>query len=189
MGAAPFFTLGTGADVDVAFGNALADARFEHGHLPYTGTIAEKDGWVILNPVSQLETNAYRQAETLIDVDVRVGDKYGPAGALAVVFNPRTTTLTVPEFTPHQTDADTQAALTQVVLELLRRKRGLRRGENLVTADVVSYTCPQTRYGFPRRWSEVTTTVTIAKSGAALTSDAIAAAKPEGWLFFGYAKS
>jgi len=46
MGAASFQTTYVARDAATAFANAASDARFEHGHGGYTGTLAEKDGFL-----------------------------------------------------------------------------------------------------------------------------------------------
>jgi hypothetical protein len=48
MGAATFETYRDGADVSAAFRNAVEEAGWEYGHGGYTGTIAEKDDYVII---------------------------------------------------------------------------------------------------------------------------------------------
>jgi len=45
MGAESFVTYARGKTVKEAFDNAVREARYEHGHGGYTGTIAEKDGF------------------------------------------------------------------------------------------------------------------------------------------------
>lgn len=46
MGATNFSTVASGRTVADAYANAVRDARYWHGHGGYTGTIAEKSGWV-----------------------------------------------------------------------------------------------------------------------------------------------
>ena len=43
MGASTFLTRATGKTAREAFASATSDARYEHGHGGYTGTIAEKN--------------------------------------------------------------------------------------------------------------------------------------------------
>lgn len=45
MGASEFRTRGQGKTVREAYRAAVDDARYEHGHGGYTGTVAEKDGF------------------------------------------------------------------------------------------------------------------------------------------------
>ena len=48
MGADTFQTISFGPNATEAFRNAQEEARYEHGHHGYTGTIAEKDGFELL---------------------------------------------------------------------------------------------------------------------------------------------
>lgn len=84
MGAVTFFctppTVGT---VEQAFHDAVEQARYDFGHAGYTGTIAEKDSWVVIDATGINEVDADRLARTLIeDDDERIRDKWGPAGAI-----------------------------------------------------------------------------------------------------------
>ena len=47
MGAEAFSTISYGKSADDAFRTAKIDAEYEHGHAGYTGTIAEKDSFVM----------------------------------------------------------------------------------------------------------------------------------------------
>lgn len=49
MGAANFEVKSWGRDPRHAFNNAVEDARYEHGHGGYTGTIAEKMGYELVD--------------------------------------------------------------------------------------------------------------------------------------------
>lgn len=82
----------TTSDAD-AFRMAHEQAKHEHGHGGYTGTLAEKNGFVLIARVKS-EENARAIAEALIHhgtngilayrreaIDI-VDDKWGPAGAL-----------------------------------------------------------------------------------------------------------
>ncbi len=46
MGATIFETIATGADPAAAYAEAVRRARYDSGHAGYTGTVAEKDGFV-----------------------------------------------------------------------------------------------------------------------------------------------
>jgi hypothetical protein len=83
MGAADFTAFHEGVDPAAAFAAAKEAAQNEYGRGGYTGTIAEKDTFVVsrLEPVRWRE--AYRMVADLKDQDDRI-DKYGPAGAIAV---------------------------------------------------------------------------------------------------------
>ena len=79
MGAAAFITEARGRNAQEAFHSAVERALYEHGHGGYTGTIAEKTGFVGItlpegaDPVSE--------AGRMIDEDDdRIADKWGPAG-------------------------------------------------------------------------------------------------------------
>lgn len=48
MGADQFLTLADGATAGEAFNAAVSEAQWEHGHGGYTGTIAEKSGYVVV---------------------------------------------------------------------------------------------------------------------------------------------
>jgi hypothetical protein len=50
MGAESFANYGTGATVQEAFGAVTQQARYEYGHGGYTGTIAEKRSFHLLDP-------------------------------------------------------------------------------------------------------------------------------------------
>lgn len=84
MGACTFSTVGKGKTADKAFAAAVAQARHEHGHGGYTGTIAEKYGYVLIEPpAGQSRDERKRFAWDLIDAgDRRVDDKWGPAGCI-----------------------------------------------------------------------------------------------------------
>jgi hypothetical protein len=48
MGACDFEAYGTGKTVGEAFGSAVNEAQWEHGHGGYSGTIAEKHGFSLI---------------------------------------------------------------------------------------------------------------------------------------------
>lgn len=111
MGAEYFTHTAKGASASAAFDQAVTDAHYDYGHAGYTGTIAEKDGFVLYEPlpgityaelahVADLATDASygvnteaaraevlrmfgpRQGDDLINrAD---GDKWGPACAVRV---------------------------------------------------------------------------------------------------------
>lgn len=49
MGATQFITHAYGKTIEEAFNTAYEDALWEHGHGGYTGTIAEKPGFVLVD--------------------------------------------------------------------------------------------------------------------------------------------
>jgi hypothetical protein len=54
MGAANFEVTGQGETPEAAFRALVTEAQYEHGHGGYTGTIAEKDGFVMVQPIATL---------------------------------------------------------------------------------------------------------------------------------------
>ena len=89
MGAIEFSTTGYGLDSHDAFANARTAAAWEHGHGGYTGTIAEKTGFVVTTPVVFPDVvSAKAHANDLLWArDARVDDKRGPAGAVRFIDN------------------------------------------------------------------------------------------------------
>jgi len=83
MGAVVFMNVGLGSSAKKAFDDLVYEARYQHGHGGYTGTIAEKNSFVVI-PVPDGMT-AFQYAEKLIDdCDPRVDDKWGDAGCIHV---------------------------------------------------------------------------------------------------------
>jgi len=84
MGASVFFTSASGSSAKEAFRDAVDEAAYEHGHGGYTGTIAEKNEFVMCSSeVYNTFDEAYDFANSLIDNDDRrVSDKWGPAGCV-----------------------------------------------------------------------------------------------------------
>ena len=81
MGAESFVQEAAGATAKAAFQAAKEQAWYDHGHSGYTGTIAEKDSFVMI-PLPEGE-DPYEYAEELIgDGDVRIDNKWGPAGCI-----------------------------------------------------------------------------------------------------------
>lgn len=86
MGATTFFCVGEGKSAKDAFQKEVYDARYQHGHGGYTGTIAEKDSFVIIPLAEGFEPLAY--ADKLIDdCDPRIDDKWGDAGCIPMGNN------------------------------------------------------------------------------------------------------
>jgi hypothetical protein len=81
MGACDFFTEANGVDAKDAFEAAVDCAKYMNGHGGYTGTIAEKHSFTMIEVPKGREP--YEYAEELIDEDDRrVSDKWGPAGCI-----------------------------------------------------------------------------------------------------------
>ncbi len=84
MGAEVFITYSRGATAEEAFNEAVRRAQHDWGHSGYTGSIAEKDSFVIIKAPKDT-TNFSGYADQLIeDCDSRIDDKWGPAGCIPV---------------------------------------------------------------------------------------------------------
>jgi len=87
MGASEFFDYGYGKTPDAAFSEARQRAEYDYGHAGYTGTMAEKDSFVMI-PLPPRK-NPIKYAEKLMtDQDSRIDDKWGPAGCIEVRISP-----------------------------------------------------------------------------------------------------
>jgi len=85
MGAEVFYEVYPGKNASEAFSSAVEDAKYNYGHAGYTGSIAEKDDFVMVsNQVFDSRSDASAYADRLIDEgDPRIDDKWGPAGCVA----------------------------------------------------------------------------------------------------------
>lgn len=84
MGSDVFMVISKSKNAQEAFKAARDKAFYDYGHRGYSGTIAEKDSFVMI-PVSALpEGMTYIDyANLLIDkADERIDDKWGPAGCI-----------------------------------------------------------------------------------------------------------
>lgn len=79
MGSTTFFCLVKGKTAKNAFEYARYDARYEHGHGGYTGTIAEKDSFVVIPLKEGIDPWVYAD-QLIADDDKRICDKWGDAG-------------------------------------------------------------------------------------------------------------
>jgi hypothetical protein len=103
MGAETFSTTATGPAPQAAFNDAVRSACWESGNGGYTGTIAEKHDFTIIDRTVRFLDQARKEASRLLhDDDPRISDKWGPAGALPYYDPPtasaatsRTVTVTV----------------------------------------------------------------------------------------------
>lgn len=81
MGATWFESVSDHDNVAKAFKEARQAALWDYGHAGYTGTIAEKSKYTVidLNPhdINDIEEFAWQMND-----DPRVSDKWGPAGAI-----------------------------------------------------------------------------------------------------------
>jgi hypothetical protein len=83
MGGQTFETIAGGKDPKEAFARAREQAAWDHGHSGYTGTIAEKDDFVLIDVPAGEDPITF--AEKIVrDGDKRVDDKWGPAGCVKV---------------------------------------------------------------------------------------------------------
>jgi hypothetical protein len=80
MGATTYFCTSSGTTPNEAFVNAVKNAKYEHGHIGYTGTIAEKDTFTMAIDKPLSESAAYTLANSL--VDGKYADKWGPSGCI-----------------------------------------------------------------------------------------------------------
>ncbi|WNV83091.1 hypothetical protein [Umezawaea sp. Da 62-37] len=169
MGAQTFITYAEGADVDAAFRATVEQAEYEYGHAGRSGTIAEKNGYVVINGGPLSPGDAAALANTLIDgADRRIDDKWEPAGAIAVLGGIRTLSgIPVPPRSGGYPDLKT-AALAAV--------DGLLGDDEIVTKSHLD------RYSLRRGSIEIdqSATAIITTTGSA---------KLTGWLFFGRANS
>ena len=83
MGATTFKTISTGKTAREAFTTATQNARWNCGNSGYTGTIAEKSSFVMINVPAGKTASDYAE-DLMDDGDPRIDDKYGPAGCIAL---------------------------------------------------------------------------------------------------------
>jgi len=86
MGADSFQVKSSGETAQLAFQYATSDARHEHGHGGYTGSIAEKRSFRMLS-VPEGKTIQQFADEILWDDDHWITEKSGPAGCIALGGN------------------------------------------------------------------------------------------------------
>lgn len=87
MGATTFSVRSVGDNAKDAFQKAVENARYESGNGGYTGTIAEKRSFVLINMPTKPTSfrDVYTYADQLIDNgDKRIDDKWGPAGCIYI---------------------------------------------------------------------------------------------------------
>lgn len=83
MGAENFTNIAEGKTPEAAFLTAKEEAFYDHGHSGYTGTIAEKDEFVMIDLPAGEDPHKY--ADSLIENDdPRIDDKWGPAGCISL---------------------------------------------------------------------------------------------------------
>ena len=81
MGGTTFTQLGKGETATEAFLSAQAEARHQYGHGGYTGTLAEKQAFIMITPPAGSDIAIF-VANLLDNDDPRVADKWGPAGCV-----------------------------------------------------------------------------------------------------------
>jgi hypothetical protein len=82
MGAQTFSQIASGKTAKEAFDNAVKEAQYDYGHAGYTGTIAEKDSFIMIPTPADLvgQENVYVDYNDDNDDWDKVNDKWGPAG-------------------------------------------------------------------------------------------------------------
>lgn len=71
-------------NVRKAFDTAVAQAQYDYGHAGYTGSIAEKNDYVVIGEgfTFTYEDAMLRVRDLMDKDDSRISDKWGPAGAI-----------------------------------------------------------------------------------------------------------
>ena len=81
MGSESFTHQAEGKTAKEAFNKAREEAFYDHGHSGYTGTIAEKESFVMIKLPKGQDAEDY--ANKLINKgDKRIDDKWGSAGCI-----------------------------------------------------------------------------------------------------------
>ena len=78
MGASEFYIVMKGTTAREAFNDARDDALYEWGHGGYTGSIAEKDTFVMIPLPDDVDAEDY--AYSIVDDHPKLDGKWGPAG-------------------------------------------------------------------------------------------------------------
>lgn len=76
MGSRSFMTKSSGKTAEEAFNSAVHEAQYEYGHGGYTGTIAEKNSFIMVD----LPKNTSPRDHAYKLLDDTIVDKWGPAG-------------------------------------------------------------------------------------------------------------
>ncbi|WP_328463610.1 hypothetical protein OHA21_38390 [Actinoplanes sp. NBC_00393] len=177
MGAMTFDQYADGADPQDAFRAARDQALHEHGHGGYSGTLAEKDDYVIITRQPMTEADATALASGLIDRDdPRISDKWGPAGAIPVKAETRA--IEVPQLPQPGRGVTLQGADLDTVVRICRERNVLGADDTVATARWTS----SAGHGTPPTGSA---RLTVQRGPAALAAQT----QPDGWLFFGWASS
>lgn len=83
MSAEDFSVVQEGKTADEAFAAAVDKALYDHGHSGYTGSIAEKNNFIMID-VPEGETPMEYADKMSRDNDARYCDKWGPACCIAL---------------------------------------------------------------------------------------------------------
>jgi hypothetical protein len=85
MGACVFENVSRGKTAQKAFNDAVQQAQYDHGHSGYTGTIAEKDSFKMIEVPKDIPTDKNSLRDWAIDKGIEeVDDKWGPAGCIKI---------------------------------------------------------------------------------------------------------
>lgn len=85
MGACNFIEHGRGKTPAEAFSAAVQHAQWKHGHVGYSGTLAEKHDFVVIPVPEGEKLTPEHYAQALMDAnDSRIRDKWGPAGCIHI---------------------------------------------------------------------------------------------------------
>lgn len=86
MGAEQFECTSNLPSIEDAFRACVDQACYDYGHGGYTGTIAEKNEYVVIQK-APLPLNEARDlaGSLLVKGDPRIDDKWGPAGAIPLL--------------------------------------------------------------------------------------------------------
>jgi hypothetical protein len=79
MGAEFFSEKAKGRTAKSAFNKAVKEAQYDHGHGGYSGTIAEKSEFVMVEVPKGRDPEDYAESDEALD---KVSDKWGPAGCI-----------------------------------------------------------------------------------------------------------
>lgn len=81
MGSTEFFQTARGKTAEEAFWAAVGDAQYDHGHSGYTGTIAEKTGFEMVECPVDYDPRDYAE-KLLEDRNSEFSNKWGAAGCI-----------------------------------------------------------------------------------------------------------
>lgn len=89
MGASPFYETSWIPDLDEAFDEAHAQACHLEGRGGYSGSLAEKNSVIAIRDAGVLPFDEARKfaEELILKDDARIGDKWGPAGAIPITLS------------------------------------------------------------------------------------------------------